>query len=229
MKQTEHVSLKGTKEGLVLYLDPGQDFSPLMDELKQHLRKSAGFLQGAKVRCCAGARAFEPKKQAEIEDVLRENGLALTGWFTAEELGWTARSQNEPVARTDTGQQIWDEGMAEGTCVVVDRTMRSGQKVVHSGHVIVQGDVNPGAEIVAGGNIFVMGALRGVAHAGAMGDRQASVSAFVLMPTQLRIADLVTRAPDDNEDWRGPEVARIKNQQLIVESLISGGRRNKAR
>ena len=67
------------------------------------------------------------------------------------------------------------------------------------------------------------------AHAGATGDRAASVSALHLAPTQLRIADLVTRAPEDEEDGRGPEVARIKDDQLMVEAAGTSGWRSKAR
>jgi len=43
---------------------------------------------------------------------------------------------------------------------------------------VVLGDVNPGAEVVAGGDIIVLGALRGVAHAGAMGDEDTVVVPF---------------------------------------------------
>ena len=70
-------------------------------------------------------------------------------------------------------------------------TLRGGQSLANLGHVVVVGDVNPGAELVAGGDILVFGALRGVAHAGAQGDRSARVYALVLEPTQLRIATTI--------------------------------------
>ncbi len=70
-------------------------------------------------------------------------------------------------------------------------TLRGGQSLANVGHIVVVGDVNPGAELVAGGDIVVFGALRGVAHAGAQGDRSARVYALVLEPTQLRIATTI--------------------------------------
>ena len=70
-------------------------------------------------------------------------------------------------------------------------TLRGGQSLANVGHIVVVGDVNPGAELVAGGDIIVFGALRGVAHAGAQGDRSARVYALVLEPTQLRIATTI--------------------------------------
>ena len=54
--------------------------------------------------------------------------------------------------------------------ILVRRTLRSGYKLEHPGHVTVIGDVNPGAEITAGGSILIWGRMRGVAHAGAEGD-----------------------------------------------------------
>ena len=72
--------------------------------------------------------------------------------------------------------------------VSVHRSLRSGANVRFPGDIVVFGDVNAGAELVADGNIVVLGALRGMAHAGAHGDESASVMAFSLKPTILRIA-----------------------------------------
>ena len=59
------------------------------------------------------------------------------------------------------------------------------------------GDVNPGGAIVSTGDIFVMGSLRGMAHAGVDGDEGAIIAASHFRPTQLRIADVISRPPDE--------------------------------
>ena len=118
--------------------------------------------------------------------------MELAGWLTSEEVNVPGKSHTYATENTET--HLWEEGMVEGSCLFVERTLRSGKSVQFDGHVVVLGDVNPGAEIIASGNIAVLGSLRGVAHAGATGERKASVSAYHLAPTQLRIADLVTRA-----------------------------------
>ena len=92
--------------------------------------------------------------------------------------------------------------------------------------VVVMGDVNPGGEIIAGGNIVVMGHLRGVVHAGALGSQKAVVAAFRLQPTQLRIANHITRAPDGEEIIPNqPEVARIRNGIVVIEKYCTNGNR----
>ena len=101
--------------------------------------------------------------------------------------------------------------------LVVARTLRSGQKVVHPGSVVVIGDVNAGAQVVAGEDIIVLGACRGVAHAGAYGNEAATITASRLVATQLRIAALIARAPDDMDKPVYIETARIKDGTVIIE------------
>ena len=221
------MAIKGTRDGLVLYLDPVADFEVLMKELDTLLKNSVQLLQGASVRCYAGKKEYTEDEHARLGAVLKEQQLELAGWLTSDEVYVPSKPQS--YASEDKETRLWEEGMVEGNCLFVERTLRSGKSVQFEGHVVVLGDVNPGAEIIATGNIAVLGSLRGVAHAGATGDRKASVSAYYLAPTQLRIADLVTRGPEDEADGRGPEIARIKDDQLIVEAAVMNGWRGKAR
>jgi septum site-determining protein MinC len=225
---TEHIALKGTRDGLILYLDPEANFSVLMGELQQLLKDSEQFLQGATVRCFGGDRIFAVEEEEELNQALTHFGLTFAGWLTAEQV-YTPGRNSEPVNVEPDKVRVWDEGMVEGPCLFVERTLRSGASIQFEGHVVVLGDVNPGAEIIATGNIAVMGSLRGVAHAGATGERKATVSAYHLAPTQLRIADVVARSPEGTEDWRGPEIAKIKDNQLMVDVIQMTGMKGKGR
>jgi septum site-determining protein MinC len=96
--------------------------------------------------------------------------------------------------------------------------VRSGQKISYKGTIVILGDVNPGSEIVAAGDILVMGVLRGMAHAGARGDMSAIVAAFRLQPTQLRIAGIISRPPEEKQEVpQFPEIARLKDKAIIIE------------
>ena len=81
----------------------------------------------------------------------------------------------------------------------VQNSIRSGQKEEYAGSIVICGDVNPGAEVVAGGNIMVLGTLRGVAHAGANGNKKAIISANCIEVTQVRIANLVKEVAERME------------------------------
>lgn len=227
MTRTQHVAVKGTREGLVLYLDPAAEFNIIREELAKHLGESAQFLQGSPVRCYGGEKEYSAEQCRNLAEILEKHGLELAGWLKAEEVYVPGK---QPLGYSGEKEiPVFDDGMVEGNCLFIEKTLRSGKSVQYDGHIIVLGDVNPGAEIIASGNIIVMGALRGVAHAGATGDRNAMVSAYVLAPTQLRIADFVTRAPDDKDGGEGPEIAKIKEDRLIVEGFAITGWRGKAR
>lgn len=108
-------------------------------------------------------------------------------------------------------------------------SLRSGQVFRHAGPVIVLGDVNPGAEVISGGDIFVWGRLRGMAHAGALGDESALVAALDFEPVQVRIAGYIAMSPKSISEEPGrwfwsrntvgkPEVARVVKGQIIVDT-----------
>ena len=96
-------------------------------------------------------------------------------------------------------------------------TLRGGQSLHNVGNIVVVGDVNPGAELVATGDIVVFGVLRGVAHAGAQGERAARVYALDLAATQLRIAAFI--AADFGDRKRNgiqPEAACVQDGRIAI-------------
>lgn len=120
------------------------------------------------------------------------------------------------------GQDVPDDlhDLVDENTILVQRTLRSGQSIFYNGNVVILGDVNPGAEVTATGNVIVMGSLRGVVHAGAGGDESVVVMAFHLQPTQLRIANHITRPPDNEiTEADYPELARIKGGVVTIESF----------
>ena len=70
-------------------------------------------------------------------------------------------------------------------------SVRSGQKVEFEGSLVILGDVNDGAEVIAGENIIVLGDLRGLAHAGAKGNKEAIIAASSIEAPQLRISNII--------------------------------------
>ena len=82
---------------------------------------------------------------------------------------------------------------------------------------MIIGDVNPGAEIIAAGDVVVWGRVRGLIHAGALGNETAVICALALTPTQLRIADQIAIPPTTGPDKLQPEKASIRGGQIIAE------------
>jgi len=75
------------------------------------------------------------------------------------------------------------------TTLVVDKPVRSGQKVYARGaDLVLLSMVNAGAEVVADGNIHVYAPLRGKAMAGASGNVHARIFSTCLEPELISIA-----------------------------------------
>jgi len=100
-------------------------------------------------------------------------------------------------------------------------TLRSGQVITSESDLIIIGDVNPGAEVISKNNIIVLGALRGIAHAGISGNKNAVVFALEMDPVQIRIANIIARAPDeDNKHEKGvAEIAYIENETIVIKPV----------
>lgn len=89
-------------------------------------------------------------------------------------------------------------------------------KLEYEGSLVILGDVNPGAEIIAGENIVVLGNLRGVAHAGAKGNKKAIISAMKIESPQLRIANIV-REIEKIEEEEKKTYAYVQEDKIILE------------
>lgn len=211
---THLIAIKGSKEGLRLQLEELAAWPELLEALREQLDQGTNFFHGARVTVDIGERAVSEREIANLLELMREHGLQLDSIVStsresrnsARAAGIAAKVLSRPPTESD----------ARGEAAFVWRTVRSGQVIRHHGHVTVLGDVNAGGEIIAGGTVVVWGRLRGTVHAGALGDRGAVICALELAPTQLRIADLIARAPEGNAG-RFPEVACIKDDQISVE------------
>lgn len=94
-------------------------------------------------------------------------------------------------------------------------SIRSGNKIEFEGSIVIIGDVNAGSEIIAGENIAVVGILRGLAHAGAQGNKSAIITANEILSPQIRIADKIIEL-QKNSDQNTPKYAYINDSDNIV-------------
>ena len=136
-------------------------------------------------------------------------------------------AETPPTAPAPASVAPWYPAGATPNALYIPGTVRSGQRIVHDGPVVVFGDVNAGAEVLSESDVCVMGALRGLAHAGCMGDETARIVAVSLRAPQLRIAGKIARSPEEdtgrNAPARGAEIARIESGEIQVFPLSPRG------
>lgn len=205
------VTFKGNKDGIYIYVKEGS-FQKIIEQLDGTLRKAGSFFKGAKVISIKGEKLSVEEKEELRGIIINKYGLNV------DDINDTL---DEEVKNNNSKQFQFFEGIREGFTKFVRTTIRSGQTIESEGNLVVIGDVNPGGVVVARGNIVILGALRGIAHAGCDGNKGALVVAFYLQPTQLRIADIIARKPDEEiEASNWPEIARVEEDAVLIETYL---------
>jgi len=220
------IQIKGLRDGLLVSLSDAS-WDEQLSVLISRVDAQPSFFQGARLALDVASQVLHVDELVDLRDKLSERGISLwavisespTTEQTSQLLGLATRI-SKPRPQESRGFAVDDLG--EGTALFMERTLRSGTRIEFAGHVVVLGDVNPGAEIVAKGNIIIWGRLRGVAHAGAEGDRESVVCALDFSPMQLRIADEASPAIT-SQNQPIPQLARIgENGKLLVENWSAG-------
>ncbi len=222
-------SIKGVREGLLIQVDPAVEWTAATADLAAHLDEQGKFYEGGRIILEVGERPVPRYELTSLKALLERRGLSLWAVLSRSE---TTRASTEALdLRTSAGaalaslvdvpngEQPAVSAEAPGTGgILIRHTIRSGSVVLSEGHVVVYGDINPGAEVVATGDVVVWGRLRGNVHAGSNGDESSVVCALDMAPMQLRIANLVVTSPADNGDRPQPEVALVRDGNILVES-----------
>lgn len=204
------VTFKGNQDGIYIFIKEGS-FQKIKEQLESNLKKAGSFFNGAKVVSIKGKELSTEEKEELKGIIINKYGIDVDENETID----------EEVENIESFQTQFFDGIEEGYTKFVRATVRSGQTIESEGNLVVIGDVNPGGIVMARGNIVIIGALRGMAHAGCDGNKEAIVVAFYLHPTQLRIANIIARKPDEEVELsKWPEIARVEENAVLIETYL---------
>ncbi|WP_156291196.1 septum site-determining protein MinC [Oceanobacillus salinisoli] len=201
------ITIKGTREGLTLFIDELCSFNEAIKELHDKIIKNKPKKDDpiVSVRIKLGNRYLEDDQDKQLTEIINQaNGFKIDS------------IESEVIRKEDALK--WKE---DSKIKAINRIVRSGQVLEVKGDLLLIGDVNPGGKVVSTGNIYIMGNLYGIAHAGVDGDRNACIVASYMKPTQLRIADYISRAPDYESDGVYMECGLVDEGQdkIIIDRL----------
>jgi len=208
------VTIKGLKYGLQLTFAKGASFDDVQANLLDKLQSGNGFfIRGTTVFVPKGY--FAEEQNEALRRMFHRHGMLFSTELKRPNLAPPSRdtSAKTPAQKLKAGVEEAQKMM------VINRTVRGGQEIKANCSVLICGNVNPGAQVIAGGSIDIRGTCRGFVHAGAFGDKTACVVADRLMPAQIRIADLIARAPDEDFKTNQAERAMIKDNMIIFEPV----------
>jgi len=216
------VKIRGVKSGLQLSFAQGADFDEVQANLLEKLETGSNFfIRGTTVYMQKGV--FSDEQNEALRRMFHRHGMLVSMEFKQPNFSavpkTTPMTYPEPAQNTAPEMQFKPQGNS-GKMTVINKTIRGGQEVRTDSSVMICGNVNPGAQVIAGGSVDIRGTCRGMVHAGFYGDETAFVVADKLMPTQIRIANVIARSPDNIKEAGMAERASIKNGYIVFEPII---------
>ena len=164
-----------------------------IEDIIPQIRKKASQLQKIykeeKTPIMITGKVLKNKEMDEIEEIIKEKLDVDVDFDMPKELG-LHNIKKTFIQEVSISETKFHRG-----------SLRSGQRLEYEGTLIVLGDVNDGAEVIAGDNVVVVGNLRGLAHAGAKGNKQAIVAAHRIDTHQLRIANIIKELVKDDDAY----------------------------
>ena len=224
LSETPPVKVKADRNGLTLVPDPAATFEAITAFMDERLAQSRDFFHETRMVLDLRTRPMRTDEiSALCEKLYQRSKVKVVEIRISDDLSFSLQGDlKKPVAPKKGGH-----GPESSAPVIVRNTCRSGVRIVSASDCVVLGDVNPGAEIIAEGDVVVFGTLRGLAHAGAGGERTARIWALSIRPNQIRIADLVAVPPrGERPPSNRYEVAEIQDEVIqVISYMIHEGKR----
>lgn len=217
------ITFKASVNGLILIIRDEGEFDEVCAHIEKKLETSGKFFKGASIAVRYRGRKLNKEEEQIVAELLStKTGAEITSFEEDITIPEETHQEVEKPRDIPKIKIMHFEDLQQGMTKFYQGTVRSGQLVSSEGNVVIIGDVNPGGEVIANGNVVVMGSLRGMVHAGADGNKEAIVAALNLQPTQLRIADVITRSPDikENRTTLIPELATVKGNLVYIERFL---------
>ncbi len=200
------ISINLKKEETIVKIEDNATKEDIINELNSKITELAKLYKDEKTPIRVTGKILSEDELQEIKKNIIEHLDVTVSFDTPTSLGLHSiiRSYKEKI---DNSETLYHTG-----------SLRSGQRLEADGSIVIIGDVNAGAEVIARDNIIVQGALRGLAHAGAKGNKGAIITAGQLDAVQIRISNIV-REIDKNEEL---SVQRaficVKGNNIIIET-----------
>lgn len=163
-----NISINFKKDEIVIKLNDQAEQNEIINDLKKKLPELKKFYKEEKNAIKVTGKVLKNKEIDEIQNLIKEKIDVPIDFDMPKSLGLSGitKTFNKEIKMSETK---FHKG-----------SLRSGQKIESEGSLVILGDVNSGAEVVASDHIVVLGTLRGLAHAGAKGNKQAIVAARII-------------------------------------------------
>ncbi|MBO4293383.1 MAG: hypothetical protein J5881_03235 [Clostridia bacterium] len=203
MKNCLNINLK--RNELVIRIKDDAKYEDILESFKRKIPELKKLYQDDTTPIRITGKLLKNKEIDEIQDLIKEDIDVSVEFDTPKTLGLAS------IRKT------FDQKIATSETKFHRGSLRSGQRMETEGSLVIIGDVNSGAEVVASDNIVVLGSLRGLAHAGAKGNKSAVIAAGIFDAVQVRIANIVKEINRDEEPLHKNSYLYVENDKIIIE------------
>lgn len=203
--KNNYVSINLRKDEILIKLDENAGQEQIISALKKKLPELRKLYKDEKTPIRVTGKVLKNKEIDQIQELIKEKIDVEIEFDMPKSLGLSSikRAFDKEIAMSETK---FHRG-----------SLRSGQKMETEGSLVILGDVNSGAEVMASDNIVVLGALRGLAHAGAKGNKQAIIAAGLFDSVQVRIANIVKEINRDEEPMHKQAYLSVIDDKIVIE------------
>ncbi len=203
--KNNYVSINLRKDEIVIKLDENAEQGQIIYTLRKKLPELKKLYKDEKTPIRVTGKILKNKEIDQIQEIIKEKIDVEIDFDMPKSLGLSSikRAFDKEIAMSETK---FHRG-----------SLRSGQRMEVEGSLVILGDVNSGAEVIASDNIVVLGALRGLAHAGAKGNKQAIIAAGLFDAVQVRIANIVKEINRDEEPLHKQAYLSVEDDKIVIE------------
>ncbi len=239
--ENELIKLKGTIDGVKIYLDDKSEISVIINSLYEKLRQFRKFFGDGHCNIYFVGRELTPSDKMRLEAVVSamlpessvnygerkrirtedsiEKTLELPKELKEEIPDIPAEEEEEEKPFKEI-KDVVTTNFKSSRARFYEGAVRSGKTVESDGHLVLVGNVEEGGKLIAVGNVIIMGELCGSVEAGCMGNDNAYVVALDFRPTDIRIAkNHHIFEKDEFETGRNCKRAYLTNNQIFYEDF----------
>lgn len=236
------VRLKGTGDGVKIYLSPAEEFSLITQALHDKLDEFRRFFGSGHCNIYIIGRELSISDKMRLEAVVSAMLPESTVNYGERKLFRTFRKEREkeelevkteetaadevaeaePSIPVEQIKEVVTDNFKSSRARFFDGVVKSGRVVESDGHMVLMGTVEEGGRLIAAGNIIVMGGVYGEVMAGCMGSKGAYIAALDLSPSKITIAGTSLEPEnEDNDAEKEPKKAHLINNEIKIEKFWS--------
>ena len=199
------ITINLKKDNIVIKITEDEEYAKILEALRKKLPELKKFYNNEKTPILITGKILKNKEMDEIKALIKEKIDVEIEFEIPKTLGLHSikKAFNKKIEMSETK--------------FYKGSLRSGQKMEVEGSLVIIGDVNSGAEVIASDNIVVLGALRGLAHAGAKGNKEAIIAAGLIDAVQIRIANIVKEIDRDEDIMHKQACTFVENGEIVIE------------